>query len=55
MNGSAYQNALDALEAYGFNTLGCLSSEQTVKDLFIAYTKRLRDEAGAKFQLVTTN
>ncbi|MFP3917715.1 phage tail sheath subtilisin-like domain-containing protein [Lysinibacillus telephonicus] len=52
VNGSAYQNALDALEAYGFNTLGCLSSEQTIKDLFIAYTKRLRDEAGAKFQLV---
>ncbi len=52
INGTAYQNALDALEAYGFNTLGCLSSEQTIKDLFIAYTKRMRDEVGAKFQLV---
>lgn len=51
LTGTAYQEALDALEAYGFNTLGCLSSEQTIKDLFIAYTKRLRDQVGAKFQL----
>lgn len=51
-SGTPHQTALDELEAYGFNTLACLSSEQTVKDLYIAYTKRLRDEVGAKFQLL---
>ncbi|WP_144511603.1 phage tail sheath family protein [Bacillus sp. FJAT-22090] len=55
LTGGAYQEALDALEAYGFNTLGCLSSEQTVKSLFVEYTKRLRDTVGAKFQLVGHN
>jgi hypothetical protein len=52
LTGTAYQNALDALEAYGFNTLGCLSDEPTIKLLFVEYTKRLRDSVGAKFQLV---
>lgn len=52
LTGTAYQNALDSLEAYGFNTLGCLSTEPTIKSLFVEYTKRLRDTVGAKFQLV---
>lgn len=52
LTGTAYQNALDSLEAYGFNTLGCLSDESTIKSLFVEYTKRLRDSVGAKFQLV---
>lgn len=52
LTGGVYQDALDALEAYGFNTLGCLSTETTVKSLFVEYTKRLRDQVGAKFQLV---
>lgn len=51
-SGTPHQAALDELEAYGFNTLACLSSEQTIKDLYIAYTKRMRDVVGAKFQLV---
>ena len=50
--GTPHQMALDELEAYGFNTLACLSNETNIKDLYIAYTKRLRDEVGAKFQLV---
>lgn len=50
--GTPHQMALDEFEAYGFNILACLSSEQTIKDLYVAYTKRLRDEVGAKFQLV---
>lgn len=47
-----HQTALDEFEAYGFNTLACLSSETGIKDLYVAYTIRLRDEVGAKFQLV---
>jgi hypothetical protein len=52
LTGGAHQEALDALEAYGFNTLACLSTESTVKSLYVEYTKRLRDQVGAKFQLV---
>ncbi|MEG0258711.1 MAG: phage tail sheath family protein [Lysinibacillus sp.] len=52
ITGGTYQEALDALESFGFNTLGCLSLDPTIKSLFTEYTKRLRDEVGAKFQLV---
>lgn len=52
ITGGAHQEALDALEAYGFNTLGCLSSESSIKSLYVEYTKRIRDQVGGKFQLV---
>ena len=50
--GTPHQAALDEFEAFGFNTLACLSAETAIKDLYVAYTNRLRDEVGAKFQLV---
>ena len=50
--GTPHQLALDELEAYGFNTLGCLSEEPVIKSLYAEYTKRIRDEVGGKFQLV---
>ena len=49
---SAWQTALEKLESMSFNTLGCLSADGTVKALFAAYTKRMRDENGVKFQTV---
>lgn len=49
---SDYQNFLDKAEKYSFNTLGCTSSTKEIIDLFIQYTKRLRDENGIKFQTV---
>ncbi|KOP78657.1 phage tail protein [Lysinibacillus sp. FJAT-14745] len=52
ITGGAHQEALDALEAYGFNTLGCLSKDNLIKSLYIEYTKRIRDQVGGKFQLV---
>lgn len=52
ITGGAHQEALDALEAYGFNTLGCLSSDSPIKSLYAEYTKRIRDQVGGKFQLV---
>lgn len=55
VTGTAYQGFLDKVEAYSFNTLGCLSTEETIKGLFIAFTKRLRDEMGVKFQTVIYN
>ena len=47
-----YQNYLDAIEPYYFNTLGCVSTESAIQDLIIQFTKRMRDEVGVKFQCV---
>lgn len=52
VSGASHQRCLDLLEGYSFNTLGCTSSDDTIKSLYIAYNKRMRDEVGAKFQLV---
>lgn len=52
VTGANYQQFLDKIEGYYFNTIGCLSTDKTIKDLFIAFTKRMRDEVGAKFQAV---
>lgn len=52
VTGTGYQEFLDKIESYSFNTLGCLSTEKTIQDLFITFTKRMRDEIGAKFQTV---
>lgn len=56
VTGEDYQKFLDAIESYSFNTLCCPIkpkdevSKATVA-LFVNYTKRMRDEVGAKFQL----
>lgn len=47
-----YQTFLDLIESYSFNTIGCLSSNDTVKGLFATWTKRMRDEVGVKFQCI---
>lgn len=49
---AAYQKYLDKIEAYTFNTMGCATEDPLVKGLFAAFTKRLRDECGVKFQTV---
>ncbi len=43
---------LGALESYGFNTLGCLSTEADICQLYITYTKQMREDYGRKFQTV---
>ncbi len=55
ITGTEYQTALDKLESYSFNTLGCISTTELIKALFVAYTKRMRDEVGVKFQTVIYN
>lgn len=55
VTGTQYQTALDKLESFSFHTLGCVSTTQQIKALFAAYTKRLRDEMGVKFQTVIFN
>lgn len=52
---AAYQAYLDKIESYRFNAMGVLTTDNTVKSLFAAFTKRLRDEMGIKFQLVVYN
>ncbi len=52
---AAYQVYLDQAENYTYNAMGCLSGDQLVKDLFVAYNKRMRDEVGKKCQLVLFN
>lgn len=52
VSGLQYQAFLDKIEPYYFNTLGVVTTDKTVQDLMIQFTKRLRDQVGAKFQLV---
>lgn len=46
--GNEYSDALTAFEAEDFNVLGIPSDEETIKQLAVAYTKRLRND-GKKF------
>lgn len=50
---TSYQSALDVFESYQFNALGCPDS--SVSELYAAYTKRMRDQKGKKFQTVLPN
>ena len=52
---SAYQTFLDKIESYSFNALGCPTDDLTTIKLFINFTKRMRDEVGAKFQTIIFN
>lgn len=47
-----YQAFLNAIESYSFNVLGCPVEDGKINDLFVTFTKRMRDEVGAKFQTV---
>lgn len=52
VSGTDWQASLDDLEAFAFNVLVCDSTDSTTKNLCINYVKRLRDEVGAKCQVV---
>lgn len=49
---SEYQAFLNAIESYSFNALGCPVEDAKINELFVIFTKRMRDEVGAKFQTV---
>ena len=55
VEGTAHQTYLDKIESYAFNAMGVVTTESTVKSLYDAFCKRLRDEVGAKFQVVLHN
>ncbi|MGN6710723.1 phage tail sheath family protein [Anaerocolumna jejuensis] len=52
VTGTDYQTFLTKIESYSFNILACPSDVSTVIALFVAFTKRMRDEIGVKFQTV---
>lgn len=47
-----YQAYLDAMEPYAFDVIGCTATDESIKRFFAAYTKRMSEEVGAKFQCV---
>lgn len=47
-----YQTYLDQAESYSYNAMGCLEGKSTITALFTAFTRRMRDEVGKKFQTV---
>lgn len=51
VDGSAHQMYLDKIESYTYNTMGVMTTEETIKTLYTSFCKRLRDEMGVKFQL----
>lgn len=55
VNGESYQLYADKIESFTYNTMGIASTDDTIKKLFVAFNKRLRDEMGIKFQLVLYN
>ncbi|GGG13499.1 phage tail sheath family protein [Paenibacillus aceti] len=50
-----YSDALAAFEAEDFNVLGIPVDDSAVKQLAVAYTKRLREQEGKKFQTIVHN
>lgn len=55
VNGLSHQNYLDKVESYAFNVIGVATNDSTIAQLYATFTKRLRDEVGAKFQAVLYN
>lgn len=55
VDGTSYQKYLDKIESYTFNVMGVATTDDTIKNLVVAFTKRMRDEVGAKFQAVLHN
>jgi hypothetical protein len=52
VTGESYSASLDAIEAYSFNILAYDGTDDPIKDLFVQFTKRLRDDHGVKLQTV---
>lgn len=55
VTGDSHQSFLDGVESYTFNAIGCASAENTVKELYCNFGRRMREEVGSKFQVVVYN
>lgn len=47
-----YSEFLNKIEPFNFNVIGYAGEDASIKALFAAFTKRMRDERGVKFQCV---
>lgn len=47
-----FEAFLEASENYAFHTMGCVSADNSVKEMFARHTMRMREEVGVKFQCV---
>lgn len=52
VSGEAYQEFLNAVEQKPFNMLACPTKDESTVNLFAAFTKRMREELGVRFQTV---
>lgn len=52
ITGTQYQEYISAIEPYYFNTLGYVGTDSTTQDLFVQFVKRMRNNVGAKFQVI---
>jgi hypothetical protein len=55
VTGDSHQEALNKLESYTFNVLGCMSADTAIKAVYAEYCKRMRDKVGAKFTVIVHN
>lgn len=52
---AAHEKFLEAIAPYSFHTLGAVTAEESIKALYAAFTRRMREEEGVKFQTVLYN
>lgn len=55
VTGGSHQAYLAKIESYSFNVMGVAVDEEETKKLYVAFTQRMRNEVGAKFQTVVHN
>ena len=53
--GTEHSDYLAKIESYSFNAMGVVTTEESIKSLYAAFVKRMREEVGAKFQAVIHN
>lgn len=52
---AAYIDYLEKIEPYYYNSMGCMATDNSIIELFTAYTKRLVNEEGRYAQLIVAN
>ena len=52
VDGNSHQQYLNLIEAYSYNIIATDSEDNTIRGMYVAFTKRMRDDLGKKNQLV---
>lgn len=55
VTGEQHEAYLAAIETYSFHAMAAMTDDAATNKFYIAFTKRMRDEAGAKFQCIVYN